>query len=232
MLMLYKLILLLSVFGLLFSIIPKFTFNQVNKLLTYHRYPDQPIKRRFIKVIRVYTILGLTLGFVFLFLLSSDINPKIKGIGDDAVFPIDSLERIGLSFIVSFFFVIILRISTLLNKTRVYCIFLSSGDKQKVIAKSNKFDYKGLKAEVRSFLFSIFLTALLSLMIFFVYNLLFRSEKLIKLTINQNYDSISTYLIVVLIFTATLFLITWLSELLLNWIGVHPKCQEDFTYDP
>ncbi len=228
MLLIIKIFILLSVFGFLFSFIPKFTYNQVKKLLTYHKYPEQPIKRRFIKVIRVYTILGLTLGFVFLFLLSP-IQQDVQELENDKVFPRNSMELIGLSFFVSFLFVIILRIATLLNKSKLYSLFLSGDDKKKVLDKSLQFDYKELKEEIISFLFSIFLTALLGLMIFFVYNLLFNPDKIINLNINQNYNSISTYLLVIIIFTISLLLITFLGELILYWIGVHPKCEQDLT---
>lgn len=232
MLLTVKIFVLLLAFGLLFSVIPKFAYAQVEKLLTYHKYPDHPIKRRFIKVIRVYTILGLTLGFVFLFLLSPGADPNVNGLGGDNVFPKDSLELIGLSFLVSFSFVIILRIATLLNKSKMYSLLLHGEDRKKVLEKSLQFDYVGLKREITSFLFSIFLTALLGLMVFFVYNLLFNPEKIINLTINQNYNSVSVYLWVILIFTVSLFLITWVGELILHWVGVHPKCEQEFTIQP
>lgn len=227
----FSLCILLTVFALLFSFIPKFTYNQVRRLLVYHKYPSHPIRSRIVKVIRVYTVLGLTLGLAFFFLVNSSFNPKIDDMSIGKIIPVDPIRLAGLCFLVSFTFVIILRITTLLNKTKIYCWFTSKDEKNAKLRDSYMYDYPGLRAQVSSFLFSIFLTALLGLMTYLVYRVLFVKESLQELNLRVTFESSLTYVTILLAFGLALFLVTIIGEWLLHIVGVHPKCQENYPYN-
>lgn len=223
----FSLCILILFFSLLFAFIPKFTYNQVRRLLVYHKYRNHPIRSRLVKVIRVYTILGLTLGLAFFFLINSSFNPKINDTTMGKLLPGDIVKLAGLCFLVSFTSVIILRITTLLNKTKIYCWFISGDEKKAKLEHSMFFDYVGLREQTISFLFSIFLTALLGLMTFLIYRVLFVKEVFEELSFKVTFD-FSLYISVLLGFIVALFTVTIFGEWLLHVVGVHPKCQEKY----
>jgi len=211
--------LLLVLFGIFFSIIPKFIFRWVKNLLSYVNYTDEPIKNNFTQTIGIYVTLGITLGFIFSFLLKN-----ITGI-DTATN--NQLELLLLSFSVSFSLVIILRISVLLNKSNIIAKILPKRYENKLQTRSQNYPYHQLKNEFQSFLFSIFLTAILSLVVYFFYNLLFKSENILAFSLAMKFISLRNYTVFVILFILALGIITFLGEVLLYYIGVHPKCSEE-----
>lgn len=220
----WKLIFLLFISGTLFLFIPKLTYSWISTLLSYPNYKKERLKKNFLSVIRVYLILGIALGFVFLFLLSPTFVTDINEVSKDKIQPKDIPQLLALSFGVSFLLVIVLRITTLLNKTNIFVFFLTKKQKKEKISLSNKYDYSGLRNEIKGFLFSIFLSAILGVTILFFYNLLFNPDSLIGLSIDLNYKTLSNYLLFIFAFITIFPLVTFIGELALHWIGVRPSC--------
>lgn len=209
-------LLLVLFFGLIFAFLPRYIHVLVKKLLIYHKYEKDEIKTRFTKIIGVYVLLGVALGIVFFFLFS---NIMIKEA---------NITRAIVSFLMSFSLVIILRITTLLSKSNLIAKILSENQRRKLLANSENYDYKSLKQETESFLFSIFLSAILSLMVYFFYKLLFHPEEIINIPIKISYLGLMNYLIFILIFVVVLVVVTLVGECLLKYGKVHQKCIEDF----
>lgn len=213
-------IFLLLMFGVMFGVTPNFAYNQVKKLLTYHNYRKEAFKKRFIKVVRVYFILGLTLGFVLAYLLG---NGSIGNLD----FKNNTIDLITFSFLISFSLVMIIRITTLLHFPKLFLKILPRMQKIKFMLKIKKYDYKELKAETVSFLFSLFLMSLLSFMVYFCYNLLLNESSMITFTFITNYGDVRNYILFMLLFFIILIFLTIIGELLLNYVGVRPNCKED-----
>ena len=218
---------LLFISGILFSSIPKLTYAQIEKLLVYHDYKNEILKKRFTKVIRVYLILGLALGFVFVFLLSPIQISNNEGVPNIGITLSSHPELFALSFGLSFLLVIILRISTLLNKTKILSYILTKNQKLNMEEKSLKYNYRGLREEVKSFLFSIFLSALLGITILFCYNLIFKPNDFINFNLSISYQNLLYYILFIAGFSLFFAFITFLGEVLLSRFGVHPKCIDE-----
>ncbi|MBI2129561.1 hypothetical protein HYU07_04945 [Candidatus Woesearchaeota archaeon] len=177
---------------------------------------------------KVYLTAGLTLGIVFAFLMSPALNPKIEDTPGNNFIPKNYTELFSLSFLVSFSLVIILRISSLLNKSKILAKILSKKAKKELLARSNKGDYSGLKREIESFLFSLFLASLLSIMVYFFYRLIFEPQSLIQLpSVQLTFQNLVNYFLFVVLFVISLAIITAIGEGLLSYFGVYPKCDEE-----
>ncbi|MFH1065614.1 MAG: hypothetical protein V1734_03880 [Nanoarchaeota archaeon] len=222
-----KFFLLLAIFGALFSFIPKFSYLQVKKLLTYHDYSGDKwdiLKQRFYKVLRVYILLGITLGIVFMFIFSFNESLRIEQLGEYTASALTP-QLILLSFLVSFSLVIILRVTTLLNKSKLISKALSVQQRINRQKASEKCNYRELRLEITSFLFSVFLSALLSLMIYIAYRILFVPYQFTNLiAIGFNMLSLGKYILFLLAFVCLLALFTLAGELLLYRAGVRPGC--------
>lgn len=222
-----KFFLLLAIFGALFSFIPKFSYLQVKKLLTYHNYPGEKwdvLKQRFYKVLRVYILLGITLGIVFMFIFSFNESLRIEQLGKYTASALTP-QLILLSFLVSFSLVIILRVTTLLNKSSLISRALSAQQRINRQKASEKCNYPELRLEITSFLFSVFLSALLSLMVYIAYKILFVPYQFTNLiSIGFNMLSLGKYILFLLAFICLLALFTFAGELLLYKVGVRPGC--------
>src|SRR3989344_5322378 len=203
--------LLLILLGIFFSIIPKFIFRWVKNLLSYVNYKDEPIKNNFTRIIGIYVTLGITLGFVFVFLLNN-----ITGI-DTATN--NKLELLLLAFSVSFSLIIVLRISVLLNKSNILAKILPKSYEPKLQTKSRDYPYHQLKNEFQSFLFSIFLTEILSLVVYFFYNLLFKSQNVLAFSLKMSFTALHNYILFILAFVLALGVITLLGETILYYAG-------------
>lgn len=215
-----KYIFLLGIFGIIFSLVPKYSFRYVKKLLSYPKYNEEIMKKRFWEVIRTYLVLGMALGLVFIILFSIDSEFNLKQIsGEDTGFE----SRVLFAFLTSFSLVIILRTSTLLNKSNIIAGFLPSKVRARLLESSTKFDYKGLRNEITSFLFSIFLTTLLTMLIYSAYRLIFFRELIIKGSFVITGDTVLKYILVLFIFIVSLVLVTLSGELILHQIGVRPS---------
>lgn len=220
-------IILIILFALMFSFFPQFIHIQVKKLLVYHNYKNQQIKVRLPKIIKVYIILGLIIGIMNIFLLAPLVSQDYGKINSLDVETEKNIHLISLSFIVSFSLVLILRLSILLNKSNILKKFLSNKKEEEYIKNINKIDFRGMKIEVESFLFSIFLGFLLSLMMYFFYNVLFNRNKLIEFGIQITFDSLMNYMFFIILFGVVFLFLAGLIEIILHHVGVNKNLCED-----
>lgn len=165
-----KLIGMLLSFAVLFIIIPRICFIYVKRVLSFDSQAS--MKLLVSNIIGIYTLLTLLLGFVFNFLffnkltlLTSNAEPHLE---------ITNVKIILAAFLVSFGFIWILRISTLLKKTELIKKVFDGKLITRLSQHSANFDYVSFKNELSSFLFSIFVTALLSLLMYVIYNLFYK----------------------------------------------------------
>ena len=160
-------IVLIVVFIFGISFIPKFVYVKIRSLLFYNRYEKENLKKNFYKIFGLYVLLGLSQGVVFIFLLN---NLSIKNL------ELKPTQKIIFSFLISFLLIIVLRVSVLLNKTEIVKPFLSEDLKKKMLERSKNYPYEELRKEFESFLFSIFSTALIGILIYSFYSILFIPE--------------------------------------------------------
>jgi len=211
----FNYLVLLIISWTLFAFIPKFIYSQVKSLLSYNSREDETIKRNFGRTIKSYLVLGVSLGFVFVFLLKSLVGIDLQVRND--------IELALLSFSLSFSLVLIMRISTLLSKSNILSKLVSKEHRKKLTSDSDNYPYGELKAEVSSFLFSIFLTAIMSLVVYFFYNILFRPNSIIHFSFSTTNANLGNYLLFIIVFATVLIIGTLIGEYCLYKFKVRPK---------
>ncbi len=209
-------IVLIVVFIFGISFIPKFVYVKIRSLLFYNRYEKENLKKNFYKIFGLYVLLGLSQGVVFIFLLN---NLSIKNL------ELKPTQKIIFSFLISFLLIIVLRVSVLLNKTEIVKPFLSEDLKKKMLERSKNYPYEELRKEFESFLFSIFSTALIGILIYSFYSILFIPEDSWQLVFQgKNIDFLWVFVSIIL-FGFIVGLLTYTTEYVLSRFGVHPKCE-------
>jgi len=222
-----KLFMLLLTFFLGFAFIPKFAFSEVDKLFRYHKYQSQPFKTRYWKVIRVYLSLGVVLFIVFTILLSLTMERYVSSADATIAIPTGTGQILLLIFTFSFLLVIALRISTLLHKSKIVCWFLNDNKQKTVLHRSEKFNYTGLREETKSFLFSLVISALLSIAMFTAFTILFNEQATWILPQTRlTMKALSRFLWNVFLFASTILIATGIGEGILQWIGVRPALMD------
>lgn len=211
--------------GVLFSIMPNLTYNYVKKLLMYHDYDSEnlfeDLKKRVPKVVRTYLALGISLGTIFFFI------PTIMPFSQNII-PDTFSEKTIFAYVVSFSLIIILRVSILLNKSNLLVFFFENEKKLGYLEKvKKKWGYnQKLKNNIESYLFSLFMTTLIIILISFLYYGIFYPEKISAGTeISLSWINFFIYLGYLFLIFLILVVVTIVTEVLLSFVGVNYGCK-------
>ena len=214
-----NLIFFFLLFFILFTLIPRFIYRHLEKLLVLSK---RGFFSNYIDLITTYLLLGIPITLILYYGSTfGDNNIIEKTFGNKTAL---------VTFVTSFIVLVSIRLAILLKKRQLL----------RKIPLINKFDRlvpeiksrKELKNEYKSYLFEIFLTTFMSVFIVILFNVLFLSEQTqISIkgytgTIYNILNSFSDFISNNWYFGLFFFAIPFFSEILIKIMGVYTEFKE------